>query len=112
MTLAFPKPLKIRSEALRQSARGQDCTLRIPFVCNFDTRTVVLCHLPGHARGIGTKENDLHGAYGCAACHDLIDGRRPQPPGVTDAMVLDAMLRGLSETQARMVEAGLISVAR
>jgi hypothetical protein len=71
----------------------------------------VLAHLPGHGKGIGTKESDLHAVYACYLCHNYIDGRRRAGPQVLgDAIVLDAMLRGLSETQARMVEAGLITV--
>ncbi|MBP8216020.1 MAG: DUF1364 family protein [Thauera sp.] len=104
----FPKPKKVRSGALRRSARGQNCTLRLPHVCNFDPRTTVLCHLPGHARGMGTKEADMHAVYGCSACHDVIDGRTRTNLG--DALILEAMLRALSETQALMVEAGLITV--
>ncbi len=105
---AVPKPTKVRSKALRHSARGETCTIRLPGVCNHDAETTVLCHLPGHAKGIGTKESDLHAAYACSACHDAIDGRRPHYLG--GAIVLDAMLRGLSETHARMIDAGLITV--
>lgn len=106
----FAKPVKVRSDAIRESARGRECTCRIPGVCNFNPETVVLAHLPGHAKGIGTKENDLHAAYACSSCHDVIDGRKRT--GVPDSIILDAMLRGLSETQAAMVAAGLIEVAK
>lgn len=105
-----PKPTKARSGRLLDSARGQSCTLRLPMVCSHDPETVVACHLPGYGKGVGTKVSDLHVAYGCARCHDVIDGRAKPPAGLTDAMILDAMLRGLSETQARMVDAGLLIV--
>lgn len=106
--MLHPKPAKVRSTALRSSARGQSCTVRLPGVCRHDTATVVLAHLPGHGKGIGTKESDMHAAYACHACHDVMDGRALSP--LRSAIILDAMLRGLSETQARMVAAGLISV--
>lgn len=108
MTLAFPKPTKVRSNALRRSARGRSCCLRLPGVCCHDDATVVLCHLPGHDRGMGTKTSDMHAVYGCFSCHSAIDGRTRTNLG--DALILEAMLRALSETQALMVEAGLITV--
>jgi hypothetical protein len=108
--MMHPKPFKVRSEALRRSAKGQSCTIRLPGVCLGTTDTTVLCHLPGHAGGMGTKEHDLHAAYGCRACHDCIDRHEHARHGLTDAIVLDAMLRALSETQERMVRAGLIVV--
>ena len=61
-----------KSSKIRRSAQGQECTIRIPGVCNGNPETVVLCHLPGG--GIGGKVSDIHGAYGCSACHSWIDG--------------------------------------
>ena len=58
---------------LRKSARGRDCQVRIPGMCNFDPTTVVLAHLNGG--GMGTKKHDLFGAFCCSSCHDAIDGR-------------------------------------
>lgn len=121
---AAPKPFAIRSEALTKSAKGQECTLRLPGVCNHDPSTVVLCHLPGSKRtgskGTGQKGHDTHAVYGCRACHDYIDGRqrrgdilrvgRYDAAPLADAIILDAMLRALDETHYRMVEAGLITV--
>ena len=63
---------------LREEARGQDCTMRIPGVCRNDRATVVLCHTNEHrAAGAGTslKPHDLLAFYGCQACHDVADGR-------------------------------------
>ena len=63
------------SQPLRDAARGQECTLRLP-CCNHDPATVVLCHirLPGVA-GIGEKPDDWFAVFGCHACHDSIDRR-------------------------------------
>jgi hypothetical protein len=109
----FPKPFKVRSKHLTQSAKKYDgtmepCTLRLPGVCLPSSETVVLVHMPGSGKGTGTKENDLHSAYGCMACHDVVDRRRQSD--LTDAIILDACLRGLSETQVRFIEKGLLSV--
>lgn len=60
--------------AIRKSARGQECTVRIPDVCNFDPATTVLAHRNGGSAGM--KNGDNEAAYCCSACHDVIDGRR------------------------------------
>ena len=61
------------SRFYKDSARGQDCQIRIPFICNRDPSTTVLAHLPN--RSIGSKSPDILGAYSCSACHDMVDGR-------------------------------------
>lgn len=60
---------------LRKYARGQNCQIRLPFICNRDPATTVLAHyrLPG--AGMGMKPHDLLGAHSCSACHDAVDGR-------------------------------------
>jgi len=55
-------------------ARGRECQIRIPGVCNGNPETTVLCHPDG--AGVGRKHHDMLGAWGCSSCHDLIDGRR------------------------------------
>lgn len=107
--MAYPKPFKVRSDALRQSAKGQTCTVRLPGFCNHNAATTVLAHLPGGGSGTGTKGDDTHAAYACSDCHDFIDRRR-QSKELSGAIVLDAMLRGLAETHHRMIEAGLLKV--
>ncbi|NWA20322.1 DUF1364 domain-containing protein [Serratia liquefaciens] len=66
-----------RSKALRDSARGQCCTLQIPGICNGNPETTVLCHLPSNTHGIGYKSDDYWAVFGCSSCHDAIDGRIP-----------------------------------
>ncbi|HHK5888093.1 TPA: nuclease domain-containing protein [Serratia marcescens] len=48
-----------RSKALRDSARGQCCTLQIPGICNGNAETTVLCHLPSPTHGMGYKGGGL-----------------------------------------------------
>lgn len=64
---------------LRKLARGRDCQVRIPGVCNFDPATTVLAHfrLAGTC-GMGLKPHDLLGAWACSSCHDEIDRRTRQ----------------------------------
>ena len=47
--------MRVISQKLRDSARGQDCTLRLPGICNFDSATTVLAHLPCGQKGMGMK---------------------------------------------------------
>lgn len=66
------------SNRLRRSARGQDCTLRIASVCNYNPETTVLCHLSfaDGSKGVGQKTSDMSAVYGCWACHDELDAHR------------------------------------
>ena len=57
----------------RQSAQGKRCLVRIPGVCNFNPETTVLAHIGG--AGMGIKNHDIHGAFCCSSCHDVLDGR-------------------------------------
>lgn len=61
---------------LRDAARGQQCTVRIPGICNGNPETTVLAHyrLAGTC-GMGMKPIDLAGAHCCSDCHDAVDGR-------------------------------------
>lgn len=62
---------------ITESARGQECQIRLPGVCSGNNETVVWCHANGLAsgRGSGLKSHDLTGAYGCNKCHDVYDRR-------------------------------------
>ncbi len=101
---------KVRSQAIMDSAQGMPCSLRLPGICNHNDATTVLCHLPGIGKSMGSKVSDIHGAFGCSACHDAIDRHTYEKRGLTAAIVLDAMLRGHAETQAHWVQMGLLSV--
>ncbi|OVZ80964.1 DUF1364 domain-containing protein [Yersinia kristensenii] len=61
---------------LRKEARGRECQIRIPGVCNGNPETVVLTHyrLAGTC-GTGIKPSDEQAAWGCLACHDESDRR-------------------------------------
>ena len=93
---------------LRASAKGEDCTLNVAGVCNYDTTTTVLCHMPivGEAGG-GQKCEDYCSAYGCNCCHDWIDNRNGVHP--YEERLFYAM-RGIVRTWRRMIQKGLIQV--
>jgi hypothetical protein len=61
---------------LRDAARGQQCMVRVPGICNFNPETTVLAHyrISGTC-GIGMKPIDLIGSWACSDCHNAIDGR-------------------------------------
>ena len=61
---------------ITQSAKGQQCQVRLEGICNGNPETVVLAHyrMSGTC-GTGIKPNDILGAYACSACHDEVDRR-------------------------------------
>lgn len=62
---------------IRESAKGESCTIRSSW-CNEDRDTTVWCHAPSgilFGRGMNHKSDDILGCYGCSSCHDVIDGR-------------------------------------
>jgi hypothetical protein len=91
---------------LRESARGEECQIRIPGACNHDNSTVVLCHLGG--AGVGMKHDDDEAAYGCSACHDIVDGR-DTAHGWTQVAVELMHREGVTRTRYIMKEKGLLT---
>ncbi|HFD2068649.1 MULTISPECIES: DUF1364 domain-containing protein [Serratia] len=61
---------------LRKEARGRDCQVRMPGICNFNPETTVLAHyrMAGTC-GTGIKPHDAQAAHACSSCHDEIDRR-------------------------------------
>jgi len=101
----------IRSKALTQSARGQNCTLNISGVCNGDPETTVLAHLPDGNGGMGIKSNDTSACFACSSCHDAIDGRTPYFRQSDNANVYDWYLRrAMNRTWVIWIDMGLITV--
>jgi hypothetical protein len=98
------QPVKVRSKALRQSAKGQPCSVRIPGVCNHDKGTTVLAHVNFGGHGMGTKESDLSACFACSNCHDAIDGRVPWSRN--ESLIFAAVMR----TQHKWIELGLLEV--
>jgi hypothetical protein len=92
---------------IRKSARGEDCQVRLNGVCNFNSETTIFAHKSG--AGMGLKSNDIHGAYCCSSCHDVIDGR-----GKVDwnkkQEIENAFYEGIFRTQLLLLEKGLIKI--
>ncbi len=98
--------MTVRSKKLRESARGRECTLRIPGHCNHDASTSVLAHAPFGGRGIGVKASDAHAVIACAGCHDALDRRALLK--VPEWELYECLIRGLGETQAVWEKEGLV----
>lgn len=109
-----PQPKLAREDKVRQpirdSARGEECTVRLLGVCNHNPETTVWSHCPlniaGH--GMGTKSLDVLGCYCCSACHDVADGRVPLPAWLTRAGVLLDWFKGHARSLVRLAEKGLL----
>lgn len=106
-----PKRATRENHAIRQSARGQDCTMRIPGVCNGDRETVVWAHSNERSagKGMGLKARDEEGCYACHTCHATYDRQIPRPPGLTKEDVDVYFARGKHISRQILVRLGLIS---
>lgn len=101
------KQPRLISKKITQSAKGEECTLRIPGVCNHDPSTTVFAHMNGG--GMGTKHHDIHGCYACSKCHDWLDGRLAYH-SVEHWMKMAEFGRAMIETQSKLLKKGLIEV--
>lgn len=92
---------------ITKSAKGEECQIRIPGACNFNEETTVFCHLGGG--GMGMKRKDIHGAYGCSSCHDVVDFRRATDTSSwQDVQIF--FYEGVFRTQEILLEKGLIKI--
>ena len=100
----------MKSSKFRKSARGQECTFRIPGVCNYNTETTVLCHAPHPDKGVGFKSTDLWAAMGCSSCHDVMDGRMTYKSmgELTKIEKQSVWFEAIRETQRRWIQMGLL----
>lgn len=99
-----------RMTPIRKSARGEECLIQLPGADYHDPATTVLCHSNQLAagKGMGLKAPDTQAAYGCHYCHDIVDGRRPLPPGLTQEAMLQRFERGIARTQEKLKQKGLM----
>lgn len=95
----FSKTPKIVSKKIRQSAKGENCSLRVTQCSGNDT--VVLAHLNSEYKGIGNKSPDIFGIYCCARCHYMLD---------QNIINHKDQLRALQETQIKLYQKGLIEI--
>ena len=90
---------------LRQSARGQQCQVRLYQICKGHDETVVLAHLGG--AGVGGKNWDSAAAFCCFDCHSIVDNRVQTDLYTQDEIKL-AHLQGVMRTQSIWIKQGLL----
>jgi hypothetical protein len=78
---------------------------QIPGTCNGDTATTVLCHLPSEIKGLSSKSDDFHAAFGCSNCHEVIDNHR-----LSREESLYYSMRALQRTMRNWVTRGLVII--
>lgn len=64
-----------QTKKIRDSAKGEQCTLNIASVCNYNPETTVFCHVSFTTGSDRNREGQRNGVYGCSACHDALDNR-------------------------------------
>ena len=92
-------------KAWTQHARGQDCTMRLFQVCNFNPETTVFAH--SGDGGMGMKS--LWGAFACSDCHDAYDGRAPYPD-IYRHEIAEAHSSGCFETMEILIRDGILKI--
>lgn len=105
----FTLSLKVNNK-VRESARGEECLVRIPGICTGDPETTIWSHARFEAAGKGksTKALDLCGAYCCTACDAVFDGQRPRPPGYSQWDIDRLWMFGHFRSLVRLAEKGLV----
>lgn len=76
-------PAVAHGNAIKDSARGEECTVRLEGVCSFDATKTIWSHARWGAqlgvvagRGMSSKALDVCGAYACTDCDAVYDGQR------------------------------------
>jgi Protein of unknown function (DUF1364) len=71
----FPKTTAHRNPNLLAMARGKDCLMRVPGVCNHNPETVVAAHSNSgmHGKAGARKADDEYSVWACSACHSWLD---------------------------------------
>lgn len=93
----------IRSNKIRNSARGENCTVNSP-VCNNRSETVVLAHsnYGEDGKGMGQKAHDIYSCYACSDCHRWLDESGED--------TRDAFHRAMKRTWKRLIDKGVIKI--
>lgn len=89
---AFAKVPVGRNRALLDMARGRECLLRVPGVCQGGTETTVAAHSNWAChggKGMGRKASDAYVVNACFACHSWLD-QGPAPKATKQMAFLRA----------------------
>jgi hypothetical protein len=104
-----PKVQGRKRQDIRDSARGEECTVRIAGICRGGTEHTIWSHAPLGAAGKGRsiKSLDLAGAYCCTACDAALD-QAQRPPGMSREQVLLDWFFGHMRSLVRLAQKGLL----
>ncbi len=96
---------------ITDSARNEDCTIRLPGICTFDPAKTIWSHARwGRAgKGRSIKPMDLCGAYACTACdaaYDQLQGAKAA--GLTRAQIDADWMMGHLESLVKLRAKGLV----
>ena len=102
-------PVRVQQK-IRDSARGEDCLVRITGACTGNPEHTIWSHAPLHSagKGMGIKAVDVAGAYCCTACDAVVDGQAPMPPGATRQSVLLDWCYGHLRSLLKLKQKGLV----
>lgn len=95
----------MNEKKIQASARGEECTVRLPGICSHNPETVVFAHLNGVRFGHGVGKKTKWGAYSCHACHMELDR---QTTILEKDYVKLCHYEAVIETLDKLVEKGLI----
>lgn len=103
--------MTVRSTKIRESARDEECLVRIPGVCSFDPAKTIASHYRGSAggKGLSHKASDLCVAYCCTACDMVYDGQHKPPAGMTKADIDLMWCQGHLRTLRKLEQKGLVT---
>lgn len=105
-------PVKVpqrNRQPIRDSARGERCTVRIEGCPNDPATTIWSHNRHGRAgKGGALKAFDLNGAYCCTHCDAIYDGQAPLPAGWTREQVELAWYHGHAESLLLLATKGLV----
>ncbi|MCA0846082.1 nuclease domain-containing protein [Salipiger thiooxidans] len=97
-------------KAIRQDARGRECSLKIPGVCCHDPARTVGCHMRLFGfGGMGLKPDDIFIIDACDCCHAVLDSRSRWTEA---ALGFDDILRAFMVTLEARRRAGLIHLGK
>lgn len=104
-----PKVERKVNQAIRDSAKGEACLVRIPG-CPGDPAMTIWSHARWNSAGKGksTKALDISGAFACTYCDSIFDGQTPPPPGYTREQVDADWCQGHFRSLMRLAEKGLL----
>lgn len=94
---------------LRKYAKNQSCQIRVPGVCRFQPEYTVWCHVRMVGlSGASLKALDILGAFGCDACHLVVDGQQKSEYSYGERRLM--LLEGMARSQTILAREGILVV--